>query len=133
MLRPYTHVQHYDCNYKGSGNKITRRGKLDSFVKTLSNTLEDRLQTLTNRDDTGRAVEQVDKAVIEAYHMNCPEKTMKQRRHTSWWNKHLEVLRNQVSRLLNTTRYNESTIGRNSVKITLTFYNKEIRQAKRPF
>lgn len=99
------------------------------FKESLSKSLKGGRTSVRVVEDIEQAVEQVNKAIVSAYHENCPEKT---KRHngekTVWWNKNLERLRTEVRKLFNRAKDDQNW---HTYKNKLTEYNKQIRKAKR--
>jgi hypothetical protein len=81
---------------------------------------------ITNVIDLETAARQFQDAVVSACNENCP--TVRQNdRSTSWWNQDLAERRRKVCRLFNVAKKSGNWTD---YKITLTDYNKALRQAK---
>jgi hypothetical protein len=94
----------------------------------MKSNLENISRNIRTIKDIDRSVVQLQPAIILSYYHNCPAKTTRLPRNAPWWNKKLSGLRAKTRKLFTTA---ERTGQWNSYKKTLTFYNKEIRKAKR--
>lgn len=73
-------------------------------------------------------VEEVNRAIVQAYESSCPISCQKDPKETPWWNKTLGELRSKVRKLFNKAKRDGDW---QTYTMELTRYNMEIRRAKR--
>ena len=78
--------------------------------------------------DIELAAEDLQQAILQAYHQNCRPKSAISPRSASWWNLEISELRKKVRRLFNKAK---GTGHWEEYKASLTQLNKAIRRAKR--
>jgi hypothetical protein len=112
--------------------QVTFRNPRRTNWESYKDNLKVNLETLSRRThtikDTDRSTEHLQRAIISSYYHNCPAKTTCSPGKTPWWNKKLSGLRAKTRKLFNTAK---RTGQWDTYKETLTYYNKEIRKAKR--
>lgn len=74
------------------------------------------------------AVEELNRAIVEAYERNCPVKAKKKLTDADWWTEELSELRNKVRKSFNGAKRNGNW---QEYSRALTAYNIAIRSAKR--
>jgi hypothetical protein len=105
-----------------------RRTDWDSFRTDLSGCLNGMTDKINNCTDLEMVANQFQDAFAYAYNENCPLTVRRNTRNTPWWNQDLAVKRRKVRRLFNVAKKSGNWTD---YKITLTEYNKALRQAKR--
>ncbi|XP_030759768.1 uncharacterized protein LOC115885120 [Sitophilus oryzae] len=100
----------------------------EGYNRSLVHLLEPTIVKVRDRDEIEIAAEQLRCAIITAYSENCPLKTNKDNRKSSWWNNKLDKRRKEVRQLFNRAKVSGNW---ETYRTTLAEYNKEIRRAKR--
>ncbi|XP_030746166.1 uncharacterized protein LOC115874994 [Sitophilus oryzae] len=100
----------------------------EGYNRSLVHLLEPTIAKVRDRDEIDIAAEQLRCAIITAYSENCPLKTKKDNRKSSWWNNKLDKRRKEVRQLFNRAKVSGNW---ETYRTTLAEYNKEIRRAKR--
>ncbi|XP_030762955.1 uncharacterized protein LOC115887629 [Sitophilus oryzae] len=117
----------------------------EGYNRSLVHLLEPTIAKVRDRDEIEIAAEQLRCAIITAYSENCPLKTKKDNRKSSWWNNKLDKTKkdnrksswwnNKLDKRRKEVRhiFNRAKASGNweTYRTTLAEYNKEIRRAKR--
>ena len=129
MLRPQIHpFTVTDIGQSVEVHRKPRRTDWESFRSDLLDCLRNMTDKISNFTDTETAAKQFQDATVFAYNENCPFTVRKKNRNTSWGNQDLAERRKKVQRLFNVAKKSQNWTD---YKITLTDYNKALRQANR--
>jgi hypothetical protein len=79
--------------------------------------------------DVELAIDTLQQAILSSYHQNCPARVALSPRRAPWWNKLLSYLKASTRQFFNQAK---STGDRESYKMALTCYNKEIKKPNSP-
>ena len=105
-----------------------RNTKWDLYVKDLGMGLERVERRVASVLDVELAVDDMQHAILDAYHRNCRIKEESAPGQVAWWNNSLCRLRSKTRRLFNQAKRTGNWM---SYRESLTLYNKEIRKTKR--